>query len=332
MRIKINLLFLSSILILGLCTQAVGQTVLRMATSNTHESIQGRYATKFAELVSEKTDGEIEVQIFCCSQLGDAQERIEGAHIGVIDVGIGDFAALAQFAPELAVFNAPYIYRDVDHALGVTNPDRSELARDLYARLEDASNLTILGSFYYGVRQLTTTDFPVYTPDDLSGKRIRAIPNEIFTATIAGLGAIPTQIPFSEVPTALATGVVDGQENPLATIMSSSLFETQDYLVLTGHMTAILAFYANENRLNSLPDEHSAAVREAVVEAAEFIRDVAEQEDVALLAELEENGMTVIDTDDGLDREAFRERVLDNVRATFPEWDELIERIGEFDN
>lgn len=289
--------------------------------------IPGQYASLFASLVSQKTDGAIRIEVYPSSQLGGVREMIEAAQLGIIDMGHYSFAALSPFLPEIGVFNFPYMYRDVDHALAATDPTRSTVAQELNQRLIARSNLGMIGSYFFGVRRLTTSGFPVFSPADLRGKKIRAIPIPLWIAMVEGMGAIPTPVDFSELPTALATGMVQGQENPVNTIYAARIHETQDYLILTDHMIDINLVYINQETLEALAPAHRRAVLEAHQEAAAEVRRISEELQESLVKKLAELGLQVISPENGLDIDAFRLAVTSHVRQTFPDWEPYIERI-----
>lgn len=321
------LLLLTAVLTALLSPACNQQRVLRYAHPNSPSDVPGRYATLLAQLVSDKTDGEIKIEVYPSSQLGGVREMIEGAQLGIIHMGHNSFAALFPFLSEIAVFNFPYLYNDVDHALAATDPTRSPVIQELNERLIDGSNLRIIGSYFFGIRRLTTSSFPVYTPADLRGKKIRAIPLPIWIAMVEGLGAIPTPVDFSELPTALATGIVDGQENPVNTIYSARMHEAQRYLILTDHMIDINLVYLNHDTFESLSPQHRRALFEAHEEAAREVRKISEELQDSLITKLSELGMQVISPEDGLDIEAFRLAVTSHVARTFPEWGSYIDRI-----
>ncbi len=315
------------LMVAALLTTAQAQEVtLRYAHPNGPETIPGRFATTFADLVSEKTEGRVQVNVFPASQLGGVREMIEGTSLGTISMGHNDYAAVAQLMEDLAVFNVPYLYRDIEHAMTAGTPEDSEVVRELNDRLVQEANVRLIGNFYYGYRHLTA-NAAIYTPDDLRGREIRAIPLPVWIAAIEGMGAIPTPVDFAELPTALATGIVDGQENPLTTIHGHGFYEMQDYLMLTGHMIAALAVYINEREWARISPEDQEAVIEAVQEASALTVEWGLEEEDELLEQLEAAGMTIIGPDEGLDLEAFQARVRDHVLNEFPEWADYIERI-----
>jgi tripartite ATP-independent transporter DctP family solute receptor len=303
------------------------QDVLRYAHPNSASDVPGQYASLLAAFLSEQTGGEIDIEVYPSSQLGGVREMIEGAQLGIISMGHNSFAALSQFLPEIAVFNFPFLYEDVDHALAATDPLRSPILQEFNERLIERSNLRIVGSFFFGVRRLTTSNFPVYAPADLRGRKIRAIPNPIWIAMVEGFGAIPTPVDFSELPTALATGIVDGQENPVNTIYTSQMYATQNFLILTDHIIDILLVYMNNDIYTSLSPEHREALHAAHTEAAARVRVTSEELQSSRIDELRALGMQVISAEDGLDREAFRTAVHAHVLGRFPGWEVHVERI-----
>jgi tripartite ATP-independent transporter DctP family solute receptor len=289
--------------------------------------VPGRYADLLARLVAEKTGGDVTIDVYPSSQLGGVREMIEGAQLGIVKLGHNSFAAFSPFLPEIAVFNFPYIFEDVDHAVRATDPRYSPVIREMNERLIASANLRIVGSFFFGIRRLTTSNFPVHSPADLRGRKIRAIPLPIWISMVEGFGAIPTPVDFSELPTALATGIVDGQENPVNAIYSARMFETQEYLILTDHIIDVLLVYMNNDTFVELSEEHREALLEAHREAAAEARRISEELQRSMIDTLRGLGMQVISPENGLDREAFRAAVTAHVSRDFPDWARYIESI-----
>jgi TRAP-type C4-dicarboxylate transport system substrate-binding protein len=185
----------------------------------------------------------------------------------------------------------------------------------------------VLYCFYFGSRELTC-DRPVYKPEDLNGVKIRSIPFPIYITAVEGLGAVSTPVDWSEVPTALATGSVNGQENPFHVLHANKLYELQSHLMLTNHIMGAEIVVMNEKVWQDLP----ADLQEKVAEAAKEMSVKATQMTLDLEAEhlqnLKDVGMTVIGPDEGLDVEAFRERTQKLVNERFGEkYGELYEII-----
>jgi tripartite ATP-independent transporter DctP family solute receptor len=305
---------------------ALAQTELRYAHVGSEGDIQTRYAAEAADAINAATDGRVTVQVFPASQLGGVAEMVDGVRMGSISMGHHDFASLARIVPEVAVFNAPFVYRDGAHALAATDPASSPALQAINERLVAEGGVRIIGRIYRGARHISS-NFPVKTPADLSGKPFRAVPLELWVSMVKGFGAIPTPVEVSELPTALMTGVVVGQENPLTMIAANNLNEVQSHLSMTGHMHSILAVFVNEEVWQGLSEEDRTAITDALDQKAEESLQWATEAEDELIAELKGRGMTFITEADGLDLAAFSEGVSAQIAQDFPDFAPLIEQI-----
>ena len=299
---------------------------LRYAHVGSEGDIQTRYAAEAAEAIEAATDGRVTVQVFPASQLGGVAELVDGVRMGSISMGHHDFASLARIVPEVAVFNAPFVYRDGAHALAATDPATSPALQEINERLIAEGGVRIIGRIYRGARHISS-NFPVKSPADLSGKAFRAVPLELWVSMVKGFGAIPTPVEVSELPTALMTGVVVGQENPLTMIAANNLNEVQSHLSMTGHMHAVLAVFINEQVWQGLAEADREAISKVLDDKAKESLQWATESEDQLVAELKGRGMTFITEADGLDLPAFRERVAAQIAEDFPNFGPLIEQI-----
>jgi len=287
---------------------AADETItLRYAHPNAPATVPGTFADTFAKLVNEKTGGKVTIEVFPSSQLGSLQEMVEQVQNGSIAFHHNTMAAIGSLYQPFEAFDTPFLYQDVDHLLAVTNID-SPVIQQFNQDLIDARGVRLIGTFYFGSRDLTA-DREIKTPADLEGVKIRSIPFPIYTAAVEGMGAVATPIDWAEVPTSLATGVVNGQENPVDVIYNNNLFETQSHLMLTNHIIAADAVVVNEDVFQGLPGD----VQEAIIAAATEAGTEATQSNRDLTADyiqkLKDAGMTVIGPDEGLDLDAFRQQV-----------------------
>lgn len=315
--------FTGFVLAASLVSGAQAQDItLRYGHMNAPNSIAGMQADWLADAIEEKTDGAIAVQVFPSSQLGKLQELAEGVSTGTIALSHNTAGAIGSLHPPFAAFDTPYLYRDVDHLMSVVDTS-SPLMTRLNDELVEAAGVRVLYGFYFGSRNLTA-DRPVKHPDDLEGVKIRSIPFPIYMAAVEGLGAVPVPVDWSEVPTALATGVVSGQENPVNVAVSHKLHEVQSHMMETGHIVAAEMVLINEDVWQGLSDEHRAALQAAADDvrerATQYVLE-SEREDTETLRE---QGMTIIGPDDGLDVEAFRASVEARVMEEFSD------QYGEF--
>jgi len=287
----------------------------RYGHMNPPNSAAGIQAQMFADAVTKNTGGKIKVTVYPSSQLGKLQELAEAVSTGTIALSHNTAAGIGSLYEPFAALDTPYLYRDVDHLMKVMDVN-SPVMKKLNDGLIKAAGVRVLYAYYFGTRHLTANK-PVKEPADLAGQKIRAIPFPIYMTAVEGLGAVPVPVDWSEVPTALATGVVVGQENPVNVVLSSKLYETQSHLMLTGHVMNAQVIVINERIWQGL----SPDLREAVAAAAQDVRTratemVRKQEDEEL-AQLKQLKMTVIGPEDGLKLDAFRASVGKLVQAKF---------------
>jgi tripartite ATP-independent transporter DctP family solute receptor len=300
---------------------------LRYAHVGAEGDIQTRYAEEASQGIADATNGDVTIQVYPASQLGGVAEMVDGVRMGSIGMGHHDFASLARIVPEVAVFNAPFIYRDGAHALAATDPANSPALQELNEKLIAGGGVRIIGRIYRGDRHISS-NFPVKSPADLAGKPFRAVPLDLWVSMVKGFGATPTPVEVAELPTALMTGLVVGQENPLTMISANKLYEVQSHVAMTGHMQSILAVFVNEDAWQGLSEEHRQAITEVLDQKAEESLAWATESEAALVEELKGHGMTVITEQDGLDIAAFKEAVLKQIRADFPSYEPYIEQIA----
>jgi tripartite ATP-independent transporter DctP family solute receptor len=309
-----------------LAMSPAGAQQLRYAHVGAEGDIQTRYAEEAAKGIAEATNNEVTIQVFPASQLGGVAEMVDGIRMGSIQLGHHDFASLGRIVPEVAVFNAPFIYRDGAHALAATDPATSPALQAINEKLVAAGGVRIIGRIYRGDRHISS-NFPVKSPSDLQGKPFRAVPLELWVSMVKGFGAIPTPVEVAELPTALMTGVVVGQENPLTMIASNNLNEVQSHLSMTGHMRAVLAVFVNEEAWQGLSEEQRTAISKVLDDKAKQSLEWANEAEAKLVDDLKGRGMTVITEADGLDLAAFREKVSAQITQDFPNFAPLIEQI-----
>ena len=175
-------------------------------------------------------------------------------------------------------------------------------------KLIESRNVRILYSFYFGTRDLTANS-AVYSPKDLAGKKIRAIPSAIYMAAVEGMGAVAVPVDWAEVPVALSTGVANGQENPVSVLVSNKLYDVQKYLMLTHHIMGSEPVVINESVWQKLSDEHKEIFTAVAKETRDWASNYVLNSEEADLATLAANGMTIIGPEQGLKVDEFRASV-----------------------
>jgi tripartite ATP-independent transporter DctP family solute receptor len=317
-----KLIYSAGLVITGLMTlqPALAATTLRLGHQNAPTSSLHLSAMKFAELVDERTGGEVTVEVFPSGQLGGLNDLWTGVKIGTVDIAATLPATVAvDLVPSVAIFDSPYMFTSVAHFERVWTGDIGEEITD---ELAQKAGVRLLSMETFGSRQLTAKR-AILKPEDLAGMKIRSVTLPTFIATIEALGATPTPMDYAEVYQGLLSGVIDGQENPPSSIFTARFQEVQSHLMMTSHMLGINTTMMNEGVFQRLSPEHQQIVVEAAREAGLYGNQVAGQQQEELLVKLAEGGMTIIDTEQGLDLEAFRTRVreqaLPKISANWPE-------------
>ena len=288
---------------------------MRYGHMNPPTSAAGMQAQWLAEAIAKNSSGQIKVTVYPSSQLGKLQELAEAVSTGTIALSHNTAAGIGSLHEPFAALDTPYLYRNVDHLMKVVDVN-SPVMKKLNEGLVGAAGVRVLYAYYFGTRQLTANK-AVFQPSDLAGQKIRAIPFPIYMTAVQGLGAVPVPVDWSEVPTALATGVVNGQENPSNVVLSSKLYEAQSHMMLTGHVMNAQVIVINEKVWQGL----SAAQRDAVSKAAQEVRtratDMVQKQESEEVAKLRELKMKVIGPAEGLKVDAFKASVGKLVQEKF---------------
>nr|WP_245904501.1 TRAP transporter substrate-binding protein [Halomonas lactosivorans] len=277
----------------------------------------------FGEILSERTDGRIKVEVFPNSQLGDDAQMMEMLQTGSLDMTIPSTSPATTYVPELAVFDLPFLIPDRDAAVAVL---QSDVALDLLDEFE-GSGIKALAYHENGFRQLTNSEKAVASPDDIEGLTIRTMENPVQLSIWETLGASPTAMAFGEVFSAMEQGVIDGQENPFSTILTSNFHEVQDHASETRHVYTPFIIMMSERTWDTLDPSYQELVQEAAEQAAEYEIQLASEYDDWSREQLEEHGMEVTRLDED-QIAAFQ----DAVQPVYDEWEdeigaELIEEI-----
>ena len=287
---------------------------INFATNQPATHVVGKAYQGLVDELNEKGNGRIKATAYFSEQLGNEKEIVDMIANEINDVlGAPGPSALSLYNKTLQLFDAPYMFRSPEHALAFANGPASKPMWDEFAQKE---NIRVLGTYYFGTRQLTCNNLDVKTPADLSGFKLRVVDSEITLATGRGLGANPTPLAYGELYLGMQQGVVDGQENPLANILAMKFYEVQNTLVLTGHVTAMVCFAMSEAKWQSLPDDIKPIVQEAVNNAVAAGSKAIQGSEAAMLAELQGHGMKVVQPN----VEAFRESCKDVIGQFSGNW------------
>jgi len=258
---------------------------------------------KIKEMIEQRSNGKIKVEVYLDNQLGGDREILEGCQVGGIAMVSQTTAPQVTFIPELAVFDIPMLFDNLDLARKVLSGPFRQKLEPLYEKA--GLKLLLFEPIYY---RETTTNKPIKTINDFKGIKIRTMENKYHMAFWKALGANPTPLNFSELYIALQQGIVDAQENPYEIVWANKFYEVQKYLVNTHHICFILSIVMNKGLYDSMPAEYKKIITDSMNEASDMLFENAKANNEALLANVVKQGMTVIElTDDmkqGMDKAA----------------------------
>lgn len=290
-------LWLASILVLSLagCNGgASGKYTLRVSTvlSET-DPLYIALTDIFEKQVEEKTDGNIQVEIYSGGQLGGDDDVLEQALVGAGVGVITEAGRLSNYVYDFGVLLAPYVASDYEEALRLFQTDAYH---NLCTQLEDNGFNILSFNYYQGERELFTKK-PVTGPKDLSGQRIRSSGAQVVTSTLEAMGANTSVLAWSEAYQALQQQVIEGVEVHLSAAVGSSIHEVTNYLSFTGHQQLLTALVVSDKWFRSLPEDYQKILKDASYEAGVAASDEVIAKNDDYLKTLTDNGIEVVDCD-----------------------------------
>lgn len=269
-------------------------------------------AMKLAELVKQRTNGDVEITIYPANQLGNDAAMINGTRGGTIDLVSSGASNFNGIAPNTAAMELPFVFRSAQHAYNVLD---GAVGRGV---LDELSPHGLKGLAYWenGWRAFTNNKRPVNKPEDLKGLKIRSTPNPYHIQAFKLLGMNPSPMPIAELYTALETGTFDAQEHPINVTWSSKFYEVQKHLTVSNHVYSPLVVAMNKAKFDSLPANYQTAILQSAHDAAKYQRDLNAQNAGKVVAELKKSGMQVIET---VDMAPFQKIVSEAIEKTFAE-------------
>lgn len=263
---------------------------------------KGIAALEFKRLAEERTRGRVKVQVYPNSSLYKDREELEALQLGAVQMLAPSLAKFGQLGlRDFEVFDLPYIFPNRQVLKTVT---QGAIGRELLAQLEDRG---ILGLAYWdnGFKVMSSNS-PIRLPEDLKGKRMRIQPSRVLEAQMEALGATPLPLAFSDVYTALETGLVDGTENPPSNLYSKNMHEVQKYVAVTNHGYLGYAVIVNRKFWNSLPADLRLTLERCMVDATRKNDDEAEKLNATALIKVKQFKNTQVHTLNAAEVELWR--------------------------
>jgi tripartite ATP-independent transporter DctP family solute receptor len=264
----------------------------------------------FAECVNSNMGDMVEVQTFGSSQLGKDKELLQKLKLGQVDFSLPS-SVMSSVDDAFGIFEMPYIISDRDHMRRV-----QDAMMDTFQEAANENGYHIVGLAENGFRNITNNVRPINVPADLSGIKLRT-PNGVWRLKMfREYGANPTPMAFSDVFTALQTGVMDGQENPYAQIASAKFQEVQKYLSITGHVYTPAYILMSKKKFDGLSEDVQAGLTDCANQTQDFTYEKAAELEESLLKVIKDAGVEVNEAD----KAAF-------IEASKPIYDQFAEEV-----
>ncbi|MEP3046154.1 MAG: C4-dicarboxylate TRAP transporter substrate-binding protein [Roseibium sp.] len=279
---------------LSFCIPAYAETKLRIGTVLAPNDPMGQGLDKFKAEVEKATDGEVVIQVFHNSQLGDTTEMIDQARAGANVGTVTDVARLSSFVPSLAIMSAPFLFDTYEEA------DKFALSTEYLAwgeELKEKSGLMMLASNWYQGPRHALTQKPISGPADLAGVRMRTIGAPIWIETIRAMGAEPTPIAWGEVYSALQLGSIDAAEAQPTAIKGAKLYEVIKHVTKTGHIQLVTALVVAADAWDQISPEHQKIIQDLAVENGRYASNLTIESGEQALADVAASGVTISDVD-----------------------------------
>lgn len=283
---------------------ADAEVTLQIGFENSISEPIGQALEKWQQLVDEKGDGSLKLELYPDSQLGSKNELIDGMTLGEPYITLADGAFYADYGvPDFGIVFGPFLFDNWDQCWTLIE---SDWYKDMCTQLEDKGLKIVTSNWKYGERHTLTTK-PVNTVDDLAGMKIRVPGNQIQSIGFDVLGATSTGMDLGDVYQALQTGTIDGAENPLATLYGRKLHEVAKYLILDGHVLNFTTWVMSADLFNSLTPEQQELLVSTGEEAGLYNNDLVDESNDEYLQKMKDEGVTVVEpTEEVLD--GFKEK------------------------
>jgi tripartite ATP-independent transporter DctP family solute receptor len=276
---------------------------LRISTPAVESDWHAKMLTVFKDELEQAAPGAFDVEIHLNATLFKQGTEPAAMQRGNLDMAMISAQDIAKQVPAWSLFTAGYLIRDPGHQKKVF---RGDIGSEFYAMVEEEMGIHILDVGYLGTRQLNLrTDKQITTPEDLAGTKLRMPGSDAWQFLGTALGAAPVSIAFGEVYTALQTGVVDGQDNPLPTDKAAKFYEVTKQIVLTSHLVDAVFLSISGKAWENLSDDQKAAVTAAAQKATAYNDENRIADEAQLVAFFEDQGLKVYEPD----RDAFSQRV-----------------------
>jgi len=263
---------------------AAADYVLKFSHVVSENTPKGQAALFFEKRLEELSKGKIDVQVYPNSQLYKDKAVLKAIKLDSVQMACPSFSKFTKTVPQLALFDLPFLFKDMEHVHKVQDGEVGQKLKDMVA----AKGFVVLDYWDNAFKQLTSSKKALLMPEDAKGQKFRIMSSKVLEAQFKAVGANPQVMPFSEVYSALQQGVIDGQENTNSNIYTKKFYEVQKYMTLSNHGYLGYLVVMSKKFYNSLPKDLQEAVKQAMKEATAKERELAAKLDKDQLSKIEE--------------------------------------------
>ncbi|MEA5152406.1 MAG: TRAP transporter substrate-binding protein [Oscillospiraceae bacterium] len=273
------------------------EIIIKLADVQAENDVETQFEYEFAELVAEKSNGRIEVQVFPAGQMGEMADILTSVQTGSIQMTRTNPSWLADAGVgSINILSLPFIFKDLDSANKVLE---SDVGKQMLQEIEDKdTQVKGLGYLEPSGRYFFFKNKEVSSLADIKNLKIRVQTNSLATSMVEHLGASATPISYNELYSSLQTGIVDGADNPLKGILNMSFFEVGKYVLDLAHQYEASIIIINEEFWKGLSADDQAILQAAMDEGAAYYKEIADAQLETYRTSLEEKGMVFVTPDD----------------------------------
>jgi tripartite ATP-independent transporter DctP family solute receptor len=305
-------LFLATSAAALMAGSARAETEIKLGHVGEPGSLLEASALAFAKRANATLGGKAKVVVYGSSQLGSDSEMMKKLKLGTIDL-VQPSTVMSSYVPSFGLFEMPYLVKDRDHMARI----RDQIVFPKLVPDAEKAGYRVLGVWENGFRQITNSKRPIVKPEDLQGIKLRVPGGTWRVKMFKAYGANPTPLAFSEVFVALQTGAMDGQENPLAQIVSARFYEVQKYLSMTGHVYTPSYLVAGVSYKRMAPDVQKIITDTAIATQPEVLKNAAKLDNDLLDKIKKTPGVAINEAD----KDAF-------IKASKPIYDEFAKDVS----
>jgi len=286
---RVSVLLLVFGLVVPSAAMAAAKWNMKFGHDMPEDSAQHVAALKYADLVKERTKGQVEIKVFPAQQLGTDPEMVQQAQMGTLEIVLPPTAKISGFAAQLQLADLPFLFPSKEICYQVLDGP----VGDKVLALLDAKGLKGVSFWESGFKQITANK-AIRKPEDFAGMKVRVMESPLLIAQYKQVKANPVPIDFAETYNALQQGVVDAQENPLVSIVNMKFYEVQKYTMLSNHGFLGYAFLFSKKVYEGLPADIQKIMRDTARELASFERQDTARREAGYIERIKKGGSQIV--------------------------------------